>query len=121
MSAGVISPKLILSGAGPTRVNPREVKPLVSGVKPAGDSTPARPDTAARLGFGPPSTKSTAETRYGLLVNSRIEWWWRLGLGRPELSPVSTLAVAGARVLTVLVLRGTAGRTAGCYGLLVMC
>ena len=86
-------------------VDPREVKPQVEQFKLAGDSTPARPDTAARLGFGPPSTKWTTETRYGLLVNSCIEWWWRLGLGRSELSPASTLAVAGARVVAGLALR----------------
>ena len=35
-------------------------------------------------------------------TNSRIEWWWQLGLGRPELSPASTLAVAGSRGSSVV-------------------
>ena len=38
--------------------------PLVSGVKPTGDVTPARPDTAARLENLPPATKSMAEPIY---------------------------------------------------------
>ena len=43
---------------------PGEVKPRVEQVKLAGDSTPARPDTAARLENLPPATKSTAEPIY---------------------------------------------------------
>ena len=45
-------------------VDPRKVKPRVEQVKPAGDSTPVRPDTAVRLGKLPPATKSTAEPIY---------------------------------------------------------
>ena len=75
---------------------------------------------AARLGFGPSSTKSTAETRYGLLVNSHIEWSWQLGLGRPELSPASTLAVAGARVSSGSTLRWPWRCAIITYGIYVM-
>ena len=45
-------------------VNPREVKPRVEQVKPAGDSTPERTDAVEGLGFGPPVTKSMVETCY---------------------------------------------------------
>ena len=46
------------------RVNPREVKPLVSGVKPAGDSTPARPETVAAVGN---ALRGTGEAVLGLV------------------------------------------------------
>lgn len=45
-------------------VDPGEVKPRVEQVKPASDSTPARPDAAEGLGFDPPVTKSTVEMCY---------------------------------------------------------
>ena len=75
MSAGVISPKLIWSRAGPTHVDPREVKPLVSGVKPAGDSTPARPEMAARHGKRPQGTDEAVLGLIGELLQARVEWW----------------------------------------------
>ena len=76
---------------------------------------------AERCGFPPSATKSTAEGSYVELELARVEWWrWEM-LGRPETSPATTLAVAGVRARLGMVLWGTAGRTAGCYGLLVMC
>ena len=60
------------------------------------------------------------ETRYGLLVDSRIEWWWRLGLGRLELLLASTLAVAGARVSSGSTLRWPWRCVIITYGVYVM-
>ena len=65
---------------GPPRVN------LVSRVKPAGDLTPARPVTAASLGFASPVTKRAAEAIYWELELTRIQrGMWRQR-GRPELA-----------------------------------
>ena len=76
---------------------------------------------AEAFGIPPPATKSTAEGGYVELELARVEWWrWEM-LGWPEMSPAMTLAVAGVRARLGMVLWGTAGRTAGCYGLLVMC
>ena len=48
------------------------------------------------------------------------QWWW------PELrwlgsTAATKTAAAGVQARLGMVLWGTAGRTAGCYGLLVMC
>ena len=52
-------------------------------------------------------------------TNSRIEWWWRLGLGWPGLSPASSLAVAGARVSSGSTLRWPGRLVRGTYVLYV--
>ena len=44
-------------------------------VKPAGDSTPARPETAARLGKRPQGTDEAVLGLIGELLQARIEWW----------------------------------------------
>ena len=52
------------------------VKSRVSGVKPTGDMTPARPETAARYGN---ALQGTGEAVLGLVGEPllvRIEWWW---------------------------------------------
>ena len=60
-------------------------------------------------------TKSTTESGYMELELARVEWWWRLGLGWPELSPASTLAVAGARVSSGSTLRWPGRLVRGTY------
>ena len=52
-------------------------------------------------------------------TNSRIEWWWRLGLGWPGLSPASSLAVAGAQVSSGSTLRWPGRLVRGTYVLYV--
>ena len=47
----------------------------VSGVKPAGDSTPARPETVARLGKRPQGTDEAVLGLVGELLQARVEWW----------------------------------------------
>ena len=64
-----------MSGGGPRfsdtrgRVNPGQR------VKPAGDSTPARPETAARLGKRPQGTDEAVLGLIGELLQARVEWW----------------------------------------------
>ena len=89
--------------------------PLVSGVKPTGDVTPARPDAAAGCGIPPPATKWPAEGICGTRALVRVEWWQRLGLGWPESSPASILAVAGARVSSGSTLRWPGWPVRGTY------
>ena len=48
------------------------VKPQVKQVKPTGDSTPARPETAARLGKRPQGTDEAVLGLVGELLQSRI-------------------------------------------------
>ena len=50
-------------------------------VKPAGDSTPARPETAARLGKRPQGTDEAVLGLIGELLQAHVEWWWRLACG----------------------------------------
>ena len=56
-----------------------------------------------------------AEGIYVMRTHVRIEWWGRLGLGWPELSPAMTSAVAGARVSSGLRLRRTSRPVRGIY------
>ena len=59
---------------------------MVSGVKPAGDLTPARLVATVSLGFASPATKRAAEAIYGELELTRIQrGMWRQR-GRPELT-----------------------------------
>ena len=44
-------------------------------VKPAGGSTPARPETAARLGKRPQGTDEAVLGLIGELLQARVEWW----------------------------------------------
>ena len=48
------------------------VKPLVSGANPAGDESPARPETVARLGKRPQGTGEAVLGLVGELLQSRI-------------------------------------------------
>ena len=92
------------------------VKSRVSGVKPTGGLTPARPAAVASLGFVSPATKRPAEGIYVMQMHVRIGWWWQLGLGWPELSPAMTLAVAGVRTRSAPMLGGTARRVRSATG-----
>jgi len=94
-------------------------KSTVNGVNPTGDLTPARPTAAASLGFASPATKRPAEGIYVTLVDSRVEWCRRWVRGWPELSPASTLAVAGARVSSGSTLRWPGRLVRGTYVLYV--
>ena len=78
-------------------------------------SSPAEPETAEGCGFPPPATKWPAEGIYVMLVDSRVEWCRRWVRGWPELSPASTLAVAGARVSSGSTLRWPGRLVQGTY------
>ena len=69
-------------------------------VKPADDSTPARPETAARLGKRPQGTNKAVLGPIGELLQAHVEWWWRPGLWWPEPTTASSKAAAGVRVST---------------------
>ena len=62
------------------------VKSRVSGVKPTGGLTPARPAAVASLGFASPATKRPAECTRGELGLARIQGGLRQQRGRPELA-----------------------------------
>ena len=47
----------------------------INRVKPAGDSTPARLETAARLGKRPQGTDEAVLGLIGELLQARVEWW----------------------------------------------
>ena len=67
---------LISYRAGPTCQGLRGVLPWSKWVKPTGDMTPARPETAARCGI---ALQGTGEAVLGLVGEPllvRIEWWW---------------------------------------------
>ena len=81
-------------------------------------SSPVKPETAEGVGIPPPATKWPAEGIYVTLVDSRVEWCRRWVRGWPELSPASTLAVAGVRVRSNSRLRDTARPVEWCYGFL---
>ena len=78
-------------------MDPGEVKPLVSRVNPAGDSTPARPGTVAAIGN---TLQGTGEAVLGLVGEPLLPRVERCGcwvMGRPELTTASSKAAAGAR------------------------
>ena len=67
---------------------------LVNSVKPAGDSTPARPDAAANHGFALRGAVWRAEHSYGMRTLVRIQpWGWR-GRGVAGVAPATSSAVA---------------------------
>ena len=70
---------------------------MVKWVNPTGDMTPARPETAARLGNTAQVMKQAAEGIRGELELSRIQCSKRQQLGWPRLSAASTSAAAGVR------------------------
>ena len=70
---------------------------MVKWVNPTGDMTPARPETAARLGNAAQATKRAAEGIRGELELSRIQRSKQQQLGWPGLCAASTLAAAGVR------------------------
>ena len=71
--------------------------PLVGGVKPTGDVTPARPDAAAGCGIASPATKWAAEIICEELVLVRIHWCPRFHRRRPRLMMATTWAAIGVR------------------------
>ena len=73
--------------------------------KPAGDSTPARPETAARLGKRPKGTDEAILGLIGELLQAHVGWWWRPGLWWPEPTTVSSKAAARVRPTMGSVLR----------------
>ena len=73
------------------------VKPLASRVKPAGDLTPARPDTAEGVGNVSPVTKWAAETISEELVLARIHWCPPFHRRWPKSTAATTWAAAGVR------------------------
>ena len=87
-------------------------------VKPAGDSTPARPETAARLGKRPQGTNEAVLGLIGELLQAHVEWWWRPGLWWPEPTTASSKAATGVRVSTGAALGSMTRGAEGCYGLL---
>ena len=70
---------------------------MVKWVKPTGDMTPARPETAARLGNAAQAMKRAAEGIRGELELSRIQRSKQQQLGWPGLCAASTSAAAGVR------------------------
>lgn len=81
-------------------------------------SLPARPGMAEGCEFPPSATIWLTEGIYVTRALIHIEWCRWLGLGWPESSPASTLAVAWARVRSGSVLRCTGGRVSVCVRLL---
>ena len=78
--------------------------PTCQGVKPTGNVTPARPETAARRGI---ALQGTGEAVLGLVgepLLPRVERWPWLGLGWPESTAASSAAAAGVRSCTGSVL-----------------
>ena len=63
-------------------------------VKPAGDSTPARPETAARLGIRPQGTDEAVLGLIGELLQAHVGWWRRPGLWWPEPTTASSNVTA---------------------------
>ena len=80
--------------------------------------TPAKPETAARLGNRPQGPDEAVLGLAGELSQARVERWWQPGLRWPESTTASFKAAAGVRVNWVSVLGSTAGGKEGCYGLL---
>ena len=69
---------LISYRAGPTYQGLRGgVLPWSKWVKPTGDMTPARPETAARCGIAPQGTGEAVLGLVGEPLLPRVErWWW---------------------------------------------
>ena len=89
------------------------VPPWSKWVKPAGDMTPARPETAARTGN---ALQGTGKAVLGLirkLLLPRVKRWPWLGLGWPESTAASSAAAAGVRVVAGLALRAVVWRAEG--------
>ena len=82
-------------------------------VKPAGKSTPARPETAARLGKRPQGTDEAVLGLIGELLQAHVGWWWRPGLWWLEPTTASSKAAAGVRTRTGLMFRCAAGPAGG--------
>ena len=91
---------------------------MVKWVKPTGDVTPARPETAVRLGNALQGTGEAVLGLVGELLQARFEWWWRPGLWWPEPTTASSKAAAGVRAMTGSALRCMGGGAGGRYGLL---
>ena len=89
---------------------------MVKWVKPTSDMTPARPETAARLGNAAQATKRAAEGIRGELELSRIQRSKQQQLGWPGLSAASTSAAAGVRAHSETRLRWPWGGVLGSYG-----
>ena len=101
-------------GLAPHVNGPGEVKPLVN--RPNTSVARRRRQHARRrLGFRPQATKRTAERLCVELGVRRIQGSTREGLGWPESSPASTLAVAGARVSSGSMLRWVGWLVRGTY------
>ena len=112
---------LISYRAGPTCQGLRGVLPWSKWVKPTGDVTPARPETAARCGI---TLQGTGEAVLGLVgepLLPRVERWPWLGLGWTESTAASSAAAAGVRVRSESALQGVWGGVSACCVLLVRC
>ena len=112
---------LISYRAGPTCQGLRGVLPWSKWVKPTGDVTPARPETAARCGIALQGTGEAVLGLVGELLLPRVERWPWLGLGWPESTAASSAAAAGVRVRSGSVLQGVWGGVSACCVLLVRC
>ena len=93
---------------------------MVKWVNPAGDSTPARPETVARLGFELQAVVLDAVCGYGKLGVLRIQRRQQLATEWAKSTTAAAFAAAGVRRGGEKGLRCTRGGAGGGYELLVL-
>ena len=105
MSAGVISPKLILSGVGPHLSSTQGGLRRGQVVNPTGGLTPARPDGAEQRGFHLQGAVRHTEHSYGTRTLVRIQLWWWRGREVAGVVPATSSSAAEAQVQVGMGLR----------------
>ena len=94
---------------------------MVKWVKPTGDMTPARPETAVRFGNAAHATKQAAVWLGKKLVLVRIQWSHQLASEWTVTTAAMASAAAGARTSSATTLRCTGGLADGGVGFLGTC